>query len=352
MLLKLSFILIFSLVSFVISRVVYPRYIQLLRTYKAGQNIRTTTGTGDDATIFRALHQHKAGTPTMGGAMFLLIMGIMVLISIILQNFDIINNTLRNRNETYILLFAFFGLGWLGLVDDAVNIIWKTKIQWLSMHLKLVRMFGFSAFISWWFFGKLGVMYINLWPIAWLINLWRFYPILTFFFTIAIVNAINITDGLDGLVGGMSLIVLWVLGVVTFVTKRYLVTAIVGILIGCIMAFLWFNINPAKIFMGDAWALGMWWLIAVLVYMINIRFGIFVPFMILFALFWLEFASSGLQLFWKKVLGKKLFPIAPFHHLLEHRGYSETHIVMKFWLLQGALGILSLALILYQWYSV
>ena len=145
------------------------------------------------------------------------------------------------------------------------------------------------------------------------------YAILTFFFTITIVNAINITDGLDGLVGGLMLIVLSVLGVITFLNQWYLATTVIGIVLGTLLAFLWFNINPAKIFMGDSGALALGGLIATLVYLLNIKFGIFIPFLILFAIFWVEIGSSFLQLTRKKFFKKKLFTIAPFHHSLEHK---------------------------------
>lgn len=351
MLLKLSSILLFSLIAFLLSRSLYPSYIKLLRTLKAGKTIREEAGSGGEAVIFKSLHSHKAGTPTMGGALFLLVMAIMVLVSVFIRDQGVINNHLFNRNETYILLFALFSMGGLGFIDDMVNIQWKTKIKGLSAKLKLVWMFLFSAFISWWFFGKLGVSYINFRPIAGNIDLGWMFPVLSFFFTIAIVNAINITDGLDGLVWGMSLMVLWVLWIILFMTKRYLATTIVGILIGSILAFLRFNINPAKIFMGDAGALGLGWVVATLVYMINMRFGIFVPFMLLFLLFWLELGSSALQLFWKKVFKSKLFSIAPFHHMLEHQGEAETSIVMKFRLLQAVIAIMVMIGILYQWYG-
>lgn len=105
-------------------------------------------------------------------------------------------------------LFAFFSMGILGLIDDYVNIKGKTAVRGISALMKFVWMFGFSAFISYRFYFKLGIDYVNLWPIAGEIQLGIFMPIITFFLTVVIVNAINITDGLDGLVGGLMLMVL------------------------------------------------------------------------------------------------------------------------------------------------
>ena len=122
MLLKLSSILIFSLISFLVSWMIFPYYIRVLRRLKAGKSIREEAGSGGEAIIFQGLHQHKSGTPTMGGAVFLLVMAIMVIISLFIEDAGFINNNLFNRNETYILLFALFSMGGLGLIDDIVNI--------------------------------------------------------------------------------------------------------------------------------------------------------------------------------------------------------------------------------------
>ncbi len=190
-------------------------------------------------------------------------------------------------------------------------------------------MFGFSAFITYRFYIKLGIDFFNLRPLAGEVHFGIFWAIITFVLTVAIVNAINITDGLDGLVGGLMLIVLGVLAIITFISQWYLATTIIGIMLGSTLAFLWFNINPAHIFMGDSGALAYGGLIAALVYLLNIRFGIVIPFLLMFLLFWMELGSSFLQIMWKKIWKKKLFTVAPFHHALEHAGKAEHTIVMK-----------------------
>ncbi len=288
----------------------------------------------------------------MWGGMFLLITALLVGISYFLQWQGYINNTLVAREETYILLFAFFGMGIWGLVDDWLNIKGKGKARWLSAWLKLAWMIALAGWISYWFYAKLHIDYVQLRPFfSQPISLGILYPILTFILTLAIVNAINITDGLDGLAGGMMIIILGVMAVVTFTYQRYLATALLGIISGVLLAFLLFNISPAKVFMWDSWALALWWLLAALVYMLNIRDDFFIPFMILFLLFWLELLSSFLQIFWKKIFKRKLFPIAPFHHYLEHKGMKEHTIVMQFWIIQGILASITLIMIFYQMHN-
>jgi len=115
----------------------------------------------------------------------------------------------------------------------------------------------FAGFISRWFYSRLGIDYINFWPIAGKIFLGIFYPIITFFVTISIVHAVNITDGLDGLAGGLMTIILFVLGVVLFFNQTYIATTVIAIVIAIVVAFMFYNINPAKIFMGDSGAFAL-----------------------------------------------------------------------------------------------
>ena len=344
-LVKLSQILFYALVSFGISLLLYPAYIRLLQRVKAGKTIRENAATGEKSEIFSKMHAHKQGTPTMGGGMFLIVMLVMILGSFLLQHFGWIGNSLWNAKESYIILFGFFSMGLIGLVDDFLNIKNYGKVKGLSARAKLIGMVIFSAWISYRFYVKLGIDYINLWPIAWKIEVWILFPILTFIATITIVNAINITDGLDGLAGGTMAIILVSLAIVTFFNGTYIATTVVCILVAVLVAFLFFNINPAKVFMGDSGAFALGGLLASLIYLLNMRFWILIPFLIIFGIFIVELCSSFLQIFWKKVFKRKLFTVAPFHHLLEYRGMHETTIVMKTRLVQAILAIAGVLLI-------
>lgn len=348
MLVKLNNIIVFALIAFFISWILYPIYISILKKYKLGKTIREVSVTGEESKIFTQMHEHKKGTPTMWGGIFLLVMALMVWVSYFLQHFWWINNSLFNRQETYIILFGFFSMWLIGLVDDFLNIKWHGKVKWLSAKAKLAWMIIFSAFISRWFYSRLGIDYINFWPIAGKISLGIFYPILTFIATIAIVNAINITDGLDGLAGGLMTIILCVLTVVLFFNQTYIAATVIAIVIAILVAFMFYNINPAKIFMGDSWAFALWWLIASLLYFLNMRTGIIIPFIILFSLFIIDLCSSFFQIFRKKFFKKKLFLVAPLHHLFEKKWINETTIVMKAWFIQGILAVITIIILFYQ----
>ena len=348
MLSNLILILSFTLATFIIGIALYPLYIRLLKKRKAGKTIRSDAATWDKAVIFAKLHEHKAWTPTMWWGLFLLMMAVMVWISFLLQKAWVINHSLWDRNETYIILFGFFSMWLIGLIDDILNIHNVGKVKWLSMRAKMIGLILFSAWISYWFYRKLWIDYINLSPLFWIVHLWRWFPILTFISTIFIVNAVNITDWLDGLAWWLNIFVLLTFAVALFISQRYLATTVLWVCAATLVAFMFFNINPAKVFMWDSWAFCLWWLIASTAYLLNMSIGIFIPAVIVFLIFIIDLCTSGLQMFWKKVFHHKLFPIAPFHHYLEYKWVKEYTIVMYMWLIQTILTVTAIIVIFWQ----
>lgn len=354
MLSHMTSIIVFGLIAFVVTMAIYPFYIGILRRLKLGKTIREQSGTGDGAPIFQKLHAHKAGTPTMWWGVLLITMVIMILLSLLSQYIDITTYSLRNREETYMLVFWFFSMGVLWLIDDILNIKNVWRIKGLSAKAKTITMIVFAGFMSYWFYTKLGVEYINIWPLnmvwwGWekiFLGIW--FPLFVFFTTIAITNAINITDGLDGLVGGMMIVVMFIMSVATFMRQTYIATTFLVVVIAWLLSFLWFNIYPAKIFLGDSGAFALGGLLSSLLFLLNMRMSIIVPFMILFLPFIVDVSSSALQMLSKKIRKRKLFAVAPLHHLFEHRGHHEASIVMKFWLLQSVLAAIVVLMILYQ----
>ncbi len=348
MLNNLILILSFTLTTFVVAMILYPLYIKLLRRLKAGKTIRSDTATWDKAVIFSKLHEHKAWTPTMWWWLFLLMMVIMVAVSLVSQKLWWTNYHLWNRQETYIILFWFFSMWLIGLIDDILNILNVWKVKWLNMRAKMLGLILFSWWISYWFYHVLWIDYINLAPLFGIIHLWWRFPILTFIWTIFIVNAVNITDWLDWLAGWLSVFVLITFAVALFISQRYLATTVLWICIATLVAFMFFNINPAKIFMWDSWAFALWWLIASTAYLLNMSIWILIPASIVFLIFIIDLCTSGLQMFWKKVFHHKLFPIAPFHHYLEYKWIKEYTIVMYMWLIQTILTVTAIIVIFRQ----
>lgn len=345
---KLILILNFTLATFIIAIMIYPIYIKLLRKRKAGKTIRNNTATWEKSEIFTKLHQHKAWTPTMWWWLFLFMMAVMILVSRWLHKLWITTYYLRNREETYIILFWFFSMWLIWLVDDILNIHNVWKVKWLSMRAKMIWLIAFSAWISYRFYHVLWIDYINLSPIFGTIHLWRAFPILTFISTIFIVNAVNITDWLDWLAGWLNIFVLITFAVALFISQRYLATTVLWICAATLVAFMFFNINPAKVFMWDSWAFALWWLIASTAYLLNMSIWILIPAILVFLIFIIDLCTSWLQMFRKKVFHHKLFPIAPFHHYLEYRGVKEYTIVMYMRLLQTILTVSAIILLFRQ----
>jgi len=341
-------ILSFTLTTFIITIAIYPLYIKLLKKLKAGKTIRSNAATWEKAVIFSKLHEHKAWTPTMWWWLFLLMMIIMILVSLILKKCWIINYYLWNRQETYIILFWFFSMGLIWLIDDILNILNVWKVKWLNMRAKMLGLILFSWRISYRFYHTLGIDYINLAPLFWTIHLWRWFPILTFIITIFIVNAVNITDWLDWLAWWLNVFVLITFAIALFISQRYLATTVLWICIATLIAFMFYNINPAKIFMWDSWAFALWWIIAATAYLLNMSIWIFIPAVIVFLIFIIDLCTSWLQMFWKKIFHHKLFPIAPFHHYLEYKWIKEYTIVMYMRLIQTILTVTAIILIFWQ----
>jgi len=281
----------------------------------------------------------------MWAALILTVVFLFVIFSICFQYLWDIKYSLFNQRETYIALFAFFSMWILWLIDDYLNIKWIWKVKWLSAKMKLVWMFLFSAFISYWFY-KLWVDYIILWNSE--IHIWIFYLIFTFILTVVIVNAVNITDWLDGLAWWILLMILIALSIMTYFQHWYILTSLLSVILASLVAFLWYNINPAKIFMWDSWALAFGWLISSIIYLLGIKLGIWTIIIPLLLIIFIELGSSFLQICWKKIFKRKLFTIAPFHHNLEKHWYAEYTIVMKFWLIQAVLTTIAIIIFFYQ----
>ena len=141
--------------------------------------------------------------------------------------------------------------------------------------------------------------------------------------------------------------------VVTYVNQTYIATTFVTIVGAVLASFMFFNIFPAKIFMGDSGAFAMWWLFATLIYLLNMRMWIIIPFLVLFLTFIVDLCTSFLQIFWKKVFHKKLFEVAPLHHLFEKKWNHESTIVMKFWMIQALLVAVFAIMMFYQiWWEL
>lgn len=328
--------------SFIIALGLTPFLTDFLYRHKEwfGKQIRQDR----DTPLFRQMHQAKAGTPTMGGILIwgttLLVLAITWLLAQISDSPFFRSIDFLDRAETYLPLGALVFAGIFGLLDDIVGVLRMgskgggLKFRWRLLVYLLVSFVG-----AWWFFYKLewNILYI---PFIGNVDVgfWSM-PIFVFILLATIVSA-NETDGLDGLLGGVSLFSLGALAAVAFSLGRFDLAAFLSVIMGALLAFLWFNIYPARFFMGDTGAITLGVTIGVVAMLTNT--ALFLP---LFAfIFVIESASVIIQLFWRHVLGRKLFLSSPIHHHFEAIGWPEPKVVMRFWIIAAVTAGIGLVL--------
>ncbi len=331
-------IVIFWLATFFVAMMITPTYISLLRRFRFAKQIRTEASMGGGtATKYRELHLHKQGTPNMGGGMILIVVAIMVGVTVLIKPLQEplgldIRYTLWNRAETFLPLFALFSMGILGAVDDYLNVRNIGGKKGMSARVKMAGMTLFAFFGAYWFYTKLWHNSITI-PGLGLINIGWWYVLVSIFIITAMANSVNITDGLDGLAGGLLAQNYFLYAFITFQSQMYLLSTLCIVIAAALAAFLWFNIKPAQFYLGDVGALGLGGGLAVIALMTD---TLVVLFIISLVYFW-EIVSVIIQILSKKLRkGKKVFLIAPYHHHLEAKWYSEETIVMRAWLI-GAL---------------
>ena len=342
-------ILIFSfgLATVTIGLFIIPYYIRFLIAYKLGKNIRENATIGK-ALEFMKLHEKKWGTPTMGWAIILLVVFFMVASSLLLQKLWFMNHSLFNQKETYLSLFTLATVWFLWGVDDYLNIKNIGKSKWMSVRVKMFGLIIFATLWALWFYYKLGWgltdaqgHFVRSLSIPFWQNIklgWYFIP-LFIFVIVAGSNSVNITDGLDGLAGGLLLFNYLVYAYICYDQWLLLLATLCVTIIWALIAFLWFNIKPARFYLGDVGSLALWanlWIMAMLT---NTLFVI----VIIGAVFILETLSVIIQLTSKKFRKwKKVFKIAPYHHHLEAIGWSEETIVFRMWLISMILSVIGI----------
>ena len=336
----------FWIMTFIIWFALAPYYIQILKKAKLWKQIRENW-TIWKATEFFKLHKEKAWTPTMWWALILWTVFFMVLLSMILQWFNIIENSLFDRKETYLVLFTLFTVWALWAIDDFMNIKWIGKTKWLSARFKMLWLIVFAILWSLWFYFKLD------WASKDLIipflensyNIWIWFIPLFIFVIISTANSVNITDWLDWLAWWLLLFAYSVYSYITFDQWLFLLSALCISIVWALIAFLWFNIKPAKFYMWDIWSLSLWaalWIIAMITNTIFVL-------LIVSAIFIFETISVIIQLTSKKLRkGKKVFRIAPFHHHLEAIWWSEETVVFRIWLIGMIFGIFGIMFYILQ----
>ncbi len=327
-----ALIKIFSLatIAFVVAISLTPLFTNFVFKHKFGKKIRAD----GDTPYFTKMHEKKAGTPTMGGILiWLTTMGMAAVFWFLdrVMHWDFFHGlNFLTRQQTLLPLGALFATALLGLFDDYLGVkgIGGGKGGGLRMRYRLL-FYTFVAVVgAYWFYYKLqfDILHIpgfgNFAIGAWYIPLFIFVVIATSF-------SVNQTDGLDGLAGGVLGIAFLSYGLIALLQGRFELAALAGVISGSLLAFLWFNIFPARFFMGDTGAMSLGTVLAVIAFLTN---SVMVLPLIGLVLV-LESGSTLLQYFWRKVLGIKLLLSSPIHHHFEARGWPETKVTMRFWVI-------------------
>ena len=336
----LSRILGLAAISFIFALAWTPILTHFLYKYRLGKQIRTK-----GVPIFAKFHKKKEGTPTMGG---ILIWGTVLFITLLfwflsktgqgtfLENFNFLT-----RRETLLPLGALIASALVGLGDDLLGIF---KIGpnggGLKVRHRLLIYTFIATFGAWWFYHKLEWDLVHI-PFVGDFNIGWWYILIFVFILVATAHSTNLTDGLDGLIGGILLIAFASYGVIAFSQGKVDLASFCGVIIGALVAFLWFNIHPARFFMGDTGAMSLGITLGIIAMLTN-------AFLILPLIFFIpviESLSVIIQMISRKIRNKKVFLSAPIHHHFEGKGWPESKITMRFWMVNGVMAVIGLIII-------
>ncbi|KGR92164.1 phospho-N-acetylmuramoyl-pentapeptide-transferase [Ureibacillus massiliensis 4400831 = CIP 108448 = CCUG 49529] len=313
-------------ISFSISVVLAPFLIPLLRRLKFGQSIREE---GPKS------HMKKAGTPTMGGIIFL--------ISIIATTVIVGNLYNIMTTHTIVMLLVLCGFGLIGFLDDGIKVVFKRNLGLTSLQ-KLVGQIIIS--ILSFLLLRVGAFQttVSIPFTEWSMDLGIIYVGFLIFWLVGFSNAVNLTDGLDGLVAGTASIAFTAFGVIALFNEQIDVAVFAFAVTGALLGFLIFNANPAKVFMGDTGSLALGGSLALVSILVKEELLL----LIIGLIFVIETLSVILQVASFKLTGKRIFKMSPIHHHFELSGWSERKVVLVFWftaLIVALIGVLSEALL-------
>lgn len=297
------------LLGFLITVLLSPIFIPFLRRLKFGQSIRDE---GPKS------HQKKTGTPTMGG--------IMILFSIIVTTLVMTGKFSDPTIKTYLLLFVTVGFGILGFLDDFIKVVMKRNLGLTSLQ-KLIGQILISV-VFFIFLKQLDFSTAIEIPIVnYSFDLGYFYALFIIFWLVGFSNAVNLTDGLDGLVSGTSAIAFGAFAVLAWSQSQFEVAIFSVAIVGAVLGFLVFNAHPAKVFMGDTGSLALGGAIAAIAILTKME----IILLVIGGVFVIETLSVILQVASFKTTGKRIFRMSPLHHHYELLGWSEWKVVVTFW---------------------
>lgn len=333
-------VLIIFALAFMVALILTPFVLKILQKFHAQKNnIRDE----ESAPVFHSLHKNKSQTPTMGGVIvWLTVLGLGIVFFILEKFIDGFAGYFDfvNRAETYVPLASLFLAALVGLVDDIFGILGKGPHGGgLTVKQKLLLYSAVALLGAWWFYFKLGWNSIYVPFIGDVVIGWWYFPF-SIFVLVASAFSSNETDGLDGLAGGVLFFAFGAMAVISFVLHRYDLAAMNAAILGALLAFLWFNVYPARFFMGDTGSMSLGITLGIMAMLTNTV--LFLPFFAFILV--LESLSVIAQVASKKLRGKKIFLSTPIHHHFEALGWPESQVTMRFWIVSAIAAIFGLVL--------
>jgi len=326
-------ILSLGFAGFILSMLVTPLYTNVAYKKQWWKRQRTEAWSGGQATVYNKLHaeKHKRNIPTMAGLIFIISIALVTLF------FNL------RRGQTWLPLAGLIGAGLIGLIDDTMNISSHGKgVAGMSAKVKF-SLYSIVVLIGgWWFYSKLGVNSINL---PW-VGMWHIGVLIIAVFWLVVIStaiSVNFSDGLDGLAGGLLVSSFTSYTIIAGVEHKFALAGFCLTIVGSLLSYTWFNIYPARFFMGDVGsfalgtALGIIALQTDTVYVLPVIGAVYV----------VETGSVIINRLSKKLRhGKKVFLSSPIHHHFEAKGWPETKVTMRFWILGQIAGVLGLIVFL------
>lgn len=321
--------LLLAFLSFAISMIITPIYTTVAYRYKWWKQQRSDAWSGGVAAVYNKLHaeKHKRNIPTMAGVVFVLSIAMVTLLANL------------NRSQTWLPLAGMIGSGVIGFIDDWINIRGhNTGLAGMRSKIKFVLHSLVALAGGWWFYSKLDVSSVGV-PGIGQLEIGVFVIALFWLVVVATANAVNITDGLDGLAGGLLVSSFSAYAVICLSQQQYALAGFCFSVVGALLSYTWFNIFPARFFMGDVGSFALGTALGIIamqtdtVYVLPIIGFVYVA----------ETGSVIINRLSKKLRhGKKVFRSSPIHHHFEAIGWPETKVTMRFWVIGQVAAVLGL----------
>lgn len=334
---------VITFISFLVAILWTPILTKYLYRHRIAKQIRS----GEKTPVFTSLHIQKAGTLTMGGLLVWVTTFFVITVPWFLDRvmhiewFHSLN--FLTRAETLLPLGAFVAASIVGLIDDYYN---ARQIGCegggLRIRQRLIVYTLIAIIGALWFFFKLDWTTLHI-PFIGNLDIGMWYLPIFIFVIVATSHSVNVADGLDGLAGGILLAAFSTFGAIAFVQGKVELATLCGAVVGGLLAFLWFNIHPARFFMGDTGSMGLGTLLGVVVMLTNS--ALLLP--IICLLLVIESGSVLLQVISKKTRrGKKIFLSTPIHYHFQAMGWEESKVVMRFWIISAVTAVVGFILFL------